>query len=140
MTFFEGSCSGNRLPRERRVGRLRITPTWPPFGAGAAISTVWRYSRSRNAGCAIKIIASSWASAGAARAKAASARRLRSTEIMAQYIEWPVAPVSAGADTPRRIARHARAACALYELIPHSGGVLAKYQLFRSAQHVPAAA
>src|SRR5687767_12103312 len=60
MTFLDGSCSGNRLPSERRVGRFRITPTWPPFGAGAATSTVWRYSRSRNAGCATRIIASSW--------------------------------------------------------------------------------
>jgi len=27
---------GKRLPSERRVGRLRITPTCPPLGAGAA--------------------------------------------------------------------------------------------------------
>ena len=60
-TFLDGSCSGNRLPSERRVGRFRITPTWPPLGAGAATSTVWRYSRSRNAGCATRMIASSCA-------------------------------------------------------------------------------
>ena len=33
---------GKRLPSERRVGRSRMTPTWPPFCAGAAMSTVWR--------------------------------------------------------------------------------------------------
>src|SRR5262245_49602043 len=69
-TFFDGSCSGNRLDSERRVGLLRITPMWPPLAVGLAMSTLWRYSGSRKAGAATRNTAWSalggvdWAAAG----------------------------------------------------------------------------
>ena len=41
-TFLDGWCSGKRLERERRVGRLTMTPMWRSFSIGTTTTTVWR--------------------------------------------------------------------------------------------------